>query len=238
MRDLGAALLAEVDLDAVAARLSRLPTAALLDALEGVVATLDNADPARRRKRAGVLGRLLGRDLVAQAQPDPVENRIRLQLAGAQALAVELAEGSDALAALSAHLQRQTARLDELLAGERLADTEADAAHRTVARQRRLEHLDAIAASWRATVAQIAVVRDHAALLLDRHAQVRDLLTTLWRQRAAATAAAAQLAADPGNERRLRTLLRAQLIPLRASALQIAASPSADIERPSKEPTP
>lgn len=226
---LGAGLVAAVDLDAIAARIAQLPTAALLGELEAVVAAVDSGDPARSRRRAGWWGRLLGRDLVAQAQPDPIEQRIRLRLAAAQTHADALVTEVAALEPLAASLQEQIARLEALLERERRAsNANGDASDAT--QLRRLSHLDAIAASWRATVAQIALIRTHAVQLLARHAQVRDLLLTLRRERNAAQATGAQL--DHDHASRLQTALR---------ELHTAASsftvPHAHADRPPQEPS-
>jgi len=246
-RDLGAELVATVDLERVATQLAALPGAALLAELDGIVAAIDNLDPIRRRRRAGFWGRLLGRDLVAQAQPDPVQARLRVGQAAAQAHADDLRERTNALQQLAERIQRQLASLDAVVDRERatLAHAPAGAAADLAARYRRLDHLAAIAASWRASVAHIALVHAHAAELLARHAQVRDLLLSLWQAQASARAASTAL--DHDGIARLQASLRdlsAQYPAAKSPAVKQPASttfrapPGAAPDRPTQEPLP
>lgn len=241
--EFGADQVASVSLDAVDAQLAQWPARPLLRELEAVVAAVEASDPARLRRRSGLWGRLLGRDLVELAQPDPVSTRVRLGLATAQSLADELGVRSVALERAAATLQQRADHLAALIADERerLAGSaevaEATANERLLARVRRLDHLAAIVASWRSSVAHIALVRSQAAQLLVRHAQVRDLMASLWRERASADAMSAQL--DPAGI----TCLHASLLDL---ANDIAAEtlstppapPAAEPHPPIKEPSP
>jgi hypothetical protein len=236
VRQIGADILAAVDLAAINARLTELPSGVLLAELENVLAAIDSSDPVRRRQRAGVFGRLIGRDLVAEAQTDSVESRVRLHVLAAQAHADALIDGRAELRTLSTSLQQQVERLSDLLAREGTS-LPVTAVHES-ARQRRLQHLDAILASWRMSVSQIAMVCDHAAALLDRHAQLRDVLVPLWRQRASAEAVAAQLDRERAAAiADVRDALRAQLASLHTSAPRLPAD-ATPIERIPKEPSP
>jgi hypothetical protein len=240
IRQLGADVLDGVDLDAVTARLSQLPTAALMAELEAVLEAVAGVTPALR-KRASWWDRLLARDLVAQAQPDPVGNRIRLGLSSAQARAAEVAAGADALGLQAVHLEQKIAELGALIEHERALPSGFDAAAAAEAwlapggaRVRRLAHLEAIADSWRACVAQITLVRSHAAQLRARHAQWRDLLVTLWREHATAEAAAARI--DANGIARLHDGLQ-ELAALPSIHPFPSAHPRADHDH-SKEPSP
>ena len=234
-REFGAELVAAVDLDAVATQLAQLPGAALLADLEAIVAAIDSIDPVRRRRRAGFWGRLLGRDLVAQAQPDPVQARIRLGLAAAQGHADELQQRSTALEQLSLRIQQQITRLDERVASERNTLTAISIEDpRLALRYRRLDHLAAIATSWRSTIAQIALVRAHAEQLLARHAQVRDLLASLWQAQTSAQAAGAAL--DHDGIARLQAALH-DLATTPSPSMSFAAPSGANHDRPTKEPS-
>jgi hypothetical protein len=102
------------------------------------------------------------------------------------------------------------------------------------ARLRRLDHLQAIADSWRACVAQIALVRSHAAQLLARHAQLRDLLVTLCREHATAEAAADCI--DANSIARLHDGLQ-ELAALPSTKSFPSVHPGADHDH-SKEPSP
>ncbi|MBF6024475.1 hypothetical protein [Lysobacter niastensis] len=204
---LGAELVAQVDLDAIGAHLANLPTAALLSELEGIAIAIDNADPARRRRRAGFFGRLLGRDLVAQAQPDPADTRVRLHLSSAQALAERLAAKAAELEPLAAWLREQSDRLRAVI-----DSTSADADSEPTLARRRV-HLGAIAATWDTTVRQVELMHQHVRHLLMRHAQVRDLLVPAWRQQALLTDPSARDEAE--TTARLQDTLRSQLAALR-----------------------
>jgi hypothetical protein len=239
IRQLGADVLDGVDLDTVTAQLSRLPTAALMGELETVLEAVSSVTPALR-KRASWWDRLLARDLVAQAQPDPVGHRIRLGLSSAQARAAQVAAGADALGLQAVFLEQKIAELGALIEHERALPSRLDAAAAEAwlapggARLRRLAHLEAISDSWRACVAQITLVRSHAAQLLARHAQLRDLLVTLWREHATAEAAAARIDAD--GIARLHDGLQ-ELAALPSTKPFPSAHPGADHDH-SKEPSP
>lgn len=214
--DAGVSALAE--LEALDARLHALPTTALLAELQGIVAAIETSDPARRRRRAGFLGRLIGRDLVAQAQPDPAETRVRLHLVSAGNLA-------DALSAQSAELTALAMRVREL--AQRLRESSAPASPQAGdedARVRRRLHLEAIATTWENAAAHAEQAHSHARHLLERHAQVRDLLVPAWRQQASLTASAQRR--DDEATTRLQHALHAQLAAMR---LSLAGTPPASV---------
>lgn len=200
----GADVLALVDLDAVNARLHALPTAALLTELHRVVAAIESMDPARRRRRAGFFGRLLGRDLVAQAQPDPVETRVRLHLSSARTVADDLLAQSDELAPLAARLRELAQRLRDCIAPPLSPDTIADEG---LARRRL--HLAAVATTWENAAMHVDQVGAHVRHLLERHEQVRDLLVPAWRQQTSLSASASRH--DDEATARLHDALHAQL---------------------------
>lgn len=230
---LGAALVAQADLDAITALIQALPVVPLLQQLDTIIAALDSADPVRARRRVGWLGRLMGRDLVAQAQVDPVEQRVRVALSSAQTLAGELAAELVKLQAAADGLQRQLGLLDATVSDARTRESADDRS------LRRLVHLDLIAASWTATLGHVAMVRGHARRLLDRHEQVRDVLVPLWRQHAAASAAGTQLRSDlrPDRFTQLQCELRVGLASLHESAEALPPQHTAPTVAP-KEPLP
>jgi len=231
---LGAALVAQADLDAITALIQGLPTASLLEQLDAVVAALDSTDPVRARRRVGWLGRLIGRDLVAQAQVDPVEQRVRVALSFAQTLAVELSSRLVNLQAAADGLQRQLGLLVATVSDARASHPADDRS------LRRLVHLDLIAAAWTATLAHVAMVRAHAHSLLDRHEQVHDVLVPLWRQHAAASAADTQLRSDTGPDRltQLQRELRIGLASLHESAQALPPQHTDTTTAAPKEPLP
>jgi hypothetical protein len=230
---LGAALVAQADLDAITALIQGLPTVPLLEQLDAAVAALDSSDPIRARRRVGWFGRLMGRDIVAQAQVDPVEQRVRVALSSAQSLADELSAQLVKLQAAADGLQRQLGLLDATVSDTRASGPTDDVS------ARRLVHLDLIAASWTATLAHVAMVRGHARRLMERHEQVRDVLVPLWRQHAAANAAGRQLRSDTRPDRfsQLQRELRIGLASLHDST-HVLPPPQTKANASPKEPLP
>ncbi len=209
-------VIAQVDQQAIAQLLEQLPTGALLKELDGILQTLDAADAVAARRRAGLLGRLLGRDLVAMARVDHIDTRLRLHLAGTDTHAASLKAHIALLASASEHLQGQ---IDALLEVTRLAscETGGDPQHEDVTR-RWLSHLDALAVGWRSTAAQLAMAISYARSMLERHRQVRDVLIPLWRQRVSAKALSTKLGADEASSQRsLHESVRRQITALRRS---------------------
>ncbi|HEY5849300.1 MAG TPA: hypothetical protein VIT62_00830 [Lysobacter sp.] len=231
---LGAALVAQVDLDAITALIQGLPTASLLEQLDAIVSAMDSADPARARRRVGWLGRLIGHDLVAQAQVDPVEQRVRVALSFAQTLAIGLASQLVDLQASAGRLQRQLGLLDATVSDARTSQPEDERS------LRRLVHLDLIAASWTTTLAHVAMVRDHARRMMERHEQVRDVLVPLWRQHAIASAAGTKLHSDARPDRfaQLQRELRIGLASLHDSAESLPSQHTDTTTAAPKEPLP
>ncbi|MDY6949105.1 MAG: hypothetical protein SXG53_25705 [Pseudomonadota bacterium] len=187
------AVIDEVDLDPVSHLLKSLPTTPLLGELEAVVQALDGADAARSRKRAGILGRLVGRDLLAQADPDPAERRVRVHLVRADGHATALREHLRLMEDAWKSLQAQCVRLDYAIgrAQRELVEQEGRLPHdarSTDTARRRIDHQCAIATFWGQTCTQLGVAVAHGRLLLDRHVQVRDLLVPLWLQNSASVA--------------------------------------------------
>jgi len=162
------------DPDAIGARLARLPTADLLEQLEAILAAIDSSVPERQRRRSGFFGRLLARDLVAQAQPDDVATRVRLHLATAHDIAERLSIEAVQLDTTAPKLRERARQLRAFT----VDTTGPDDPQRRVA----------LAATWDTAAAHVELVLAHARQLLRRHAQVRDVLVPAWRQQMALTA--------------------------------------------------
>lgn len=209
-------LIAQVDQEAIAELLAQLPTGALLKDLDSILETLDAADAVSAKRRAGLLGRLFGRDLVAMARVDDIDNRLRLHLAYTDAHAAGLESHLALLQGASEHLH---GHIDALLEVIRRASREPDGiAHLDDTTLRWLSHLDALAAAWRSTEAQLLLAISYGRSMLDRHGQVRDVLIPLWRQRIVARAMSSKLSADEASiQRSLHESVRRQITALRQS---------------------
>lgn len=217
--------------------LADLPTGPLLAALDAVVAAIDSTDPDRSARRAGLLGRLLGRDLVSQAHPDAPEDRVRVQLALAATHADRLLAHLDQLRAVAASLEKQIAELEASIDVARAQFADAAAEATTGEEARRLATREALATAWRQTLGQLRLALSHAELLLARHEQVRDLLVPLWRQHAAARALNATLGAEQAQ--RLASMHREALQALaNLHAPPAYFSPTLPTAAADREPTP
>lgn len=174
----------QVDLDRATALIERRSSSALLEELAGIVQALEVAAVRGAQRRTGIVGRLLGRDLSAQARAREAHDhiRIRLQLAERRAhdVALHIRELDDAIA----HVSRQGARLVEIAdRGRDALDAFAvDASPAPDTMGRRLAHLDMLIRSWDVTVAHMRLVRQYGELLLARYAYVRDVVVPEWRR--------------------------------------------------------
>lgn len=209
-------VIAQVDQEAIAMLLAQLPTGALLKDMDAILETLSAADAASARRRAGLLGRLFGRDLVAMARVDDIDNQLRLHLAYTDTHAANLKGHIALLTSASEHLQRQ---IDALMDVIGLASSKPDGvAHHDDVTHRWLSNLDIQAAAWRSTVAQLAMAIGYGQSMLERHGQVRNVLIPLWRQRVVAKAMTSKLSADEASSHRsLHQSVREQIIALRNS---------------------
>jgi hypothetical protein len=173
-----------VDLDRATALIERRSTSALLEELAGIVQALEVAQARGAARRSGIVGRLLGRDMPAQARARQARDhiRIRLQLAErrAQDVAGHIAELDDAIE----HVVRQRTRL--ALTAERGRDARGafslEAGTLPDAMERRLGHLAMLVSSWDVAVAHMRLVRQYGELLLARYAHVRDVVVPQWRR--------------------------------------------------------
>ena len=189
-------------LETAAALLERRPSTHLLAELQPLLAALAPQAPVSTPR---FIDRLLGRDLVRAAHPDPVDGRVRLHLqrSAVHAEAAEAHVGAldDSLRAIDAWLAMPPAATNAAAANE----------------ARRAEALHAAALTTRG---QLALARATALAILDQYRHLRDLLVPLWRQALAAEAAGAHAEAAQGLAE-----LRASL-GHRLHELQAAASPS------------
>ncbi|MFP7721322.1 hypothetical protein [Lysobacter sp. A3-1-A15] len=179
----GHEIASRLDFEAISRLLARAPAARLLADLAAIVEVIDASDAQRTRRRAGLLGRLLGWDLVAQAHPDAADARLRVHLAHASEHAERVQRHLSDLAALPVPVEQQIAAMDAFVTSSREACAASGAsAHR------RLDYFQALGDSWRTTRAQLELEAAHIRRVLERYHQVRDLLVPLWHQQAAGAA--------------------------------------------------
>lgn len=184
----GREIIRQVDPDRIAALIERRASSALLDELAGIVTALETADPRVSGRRAGIVGRLLGRDLAAQARARQAHEHVRIRLALAERRAQDVAAHIRELDEAVAHVRRQRARLAEIAdRGREALDAFAlGDAPRPDAMARRLDHLAVLVSSWDVAAAHMRVVREYGELLLARYAHVRDVVVPQWRRHAEA----------------------------------------------------
>ncbi|GAB2518263.1 hypothetical protein [Lysobacter humi (ex Lee et al. 2017)] len=227
----GREVVERVDLEAIAARLDALPTAPLLAELDAIVKVLATAADAHEAPRRGVVGRMLGRELATRTSPDPADYRVRAHLATAATQALTLERHLCELEAAATLLDQQRRVLDQVLERGRAVpgvETADDAARAFDPMLRRLTQLEAIAAAWQASRAHLSTALALGRSVLDRHAQVRDVLVPLWRQAAGTAALSPRLrGAEAERLARLGTFLRTQIDALRGAP---AKAPPDDVD--------
>ncbi|MCD9030783.1 hypothetical protein LDO32_03415 [Luteimonas sp. Y-2-2-4F] len=182
----GEAALADLAAVGIEAALDPAPAAALVDRLGALRLAMQSADPAGLRRRVGLFGRLLGRDVALESEAGALAGR----------LGVLVHEADRAAGTLAAHAAGQAACAGRVEAGcRRLAGLEADARAwlRTAdvaapeplreALERRLDHLRTVLATHELAARQLALLQEQSAGLLARYRNIRDVLLPAWRQR-------------------------------------------------------
>lgn len=164
------------------ASLGDSPVAGLLDSVHALQAALLSANPQALRRRVGWIGRLLGRDLVLEAEGRALRERLRVLVIDAEA---RLAFFSRFDAGIAAQEQRLLAAVDALGASidaldgatpASLLDTFADAI------ERRRQHLLSLQQAWRITLAQLALTRVNHQQLAQRIQPLLPLVQSLLEQ--------------------------------------------------------
>lgn len=179
----GREVIRQVDMDRIAALIERRASSALLDELAGIVLALEAADPRGAGRRSGIVGRLLGRDLGAQARARQAHEHVRIRLDLAERRAQDVATHMCELDEAVVHVHRQRTRLCELAERGRGAIDAFDlgVAARPDAMARRLDHLAVLISTWDVAAAHMRLVRQYGELLLTRYAYVRDVAVPQWR---------------------------------------------------------
>jgi hypothetical protein len=181
-------IIGQVDLDRATALIERRSTSALLEELAGIVQALEVAQSRNAARRAGIVGRLLGRDMPAQARARQAHEHIRIRLHLAERRAQEVVAHLVELDEAIDHVMRQRMRLAQI--ADRGRDARGTFALEPCAApdamERRLGHLAMLVSSWDVALAHMRLVRQYGELLLARYAHVRDVVVPQWRRDAEA----------------------------------------------------
>lgn len=164
------------------ASLDDSPVPALLHAVHALQTVLLSANPKALRARVGWIGRLLGRDLVLDAEGRAFRERLRVLVHDADAKLAAFARFDDAIAA---HEQRLLASIDTL--GTAIAELDGTTPAVQLeaipdAIERRRQHLLALQQAWRITAAQLALTRLNHRQLAQRIAPMLPLVQALLEQ--------------------------------------------------------
>ncbi|WP_318241182.1 hypothetical protein [Xanthomonas bonasiae] len=179
-------------LDAVGQTLAQRDTtpdsgAALVRELEHIQQALQARDPHRIRRASGVLGRLLGRDLEAQAEAETLSSQLGVVLLRADQQALGLQQRLDDHGAMAAAADAGVAALERWIAA---APVPVSGTQLTEAWSRRLDHLQRVAAAWQLEAAQWRLLQQQGNELLQRYRHIREVLLPAWRQAESAVQAA------------------------------------------------
>jgi len=179
--------------------LDHASAAALVARLDELRRALQADRPHALRRGSGLVARLTGRDVEAEAEAERLRGRLGVLLAEADRSATELKartvlqqglleETREAIARIAAAIDTARAWLQAHPDAGTVAPEMAAAAPRERL-ERRLDQLATVQAAWSIGARQIALLRDQNLDLLARHQRIRDVLLPAWRQVALAEAA-------------------------------------------------
>ena len=183
----------------LAGTLDHAPAAALVARLDELRRALQAGNPRAARRGTGLFGRLLGRDVQAEAEATRLRDRLGALLAAADRDAEALKARAAVQQALLGEVEQASARIGERIdhASRWLdAHPDAGAAQGPVAAPRdrlrqRLDQLATVQSSWSIGAGQLTLLRDQSLDLLARYRRIRDVLLPAWRQHALGDAARA-----------------------------------------------
>ena len=172
--------------------LDHAPAAALVARLDDLRRALQADDPRAARRGTGLIGRLLGRDVQAEADGRRLRDQIGALLAAADRDAEGLRSRTLVQQALLHELGRAAARIGDSVDRARRwldAHPHAGAAQGPVAAPRdrlrqRLDQLATVQSAWSIGAAQLTLLRDQSLDLLARYRRIHDVLLPAWRQHA------------------------------------------------------
>ncbi len=191
----GAELLAAVE-QLLANAATGTAAARLVAEMNNIREAMSAADARHIRRSVGLLGRLLGRDVEAQARAEQLATQLDVCLLRADACVQALLQELEQNLQQMARMQMAVAAIEDwAAAGEAIpapVDTLAQAAL-----QRRLQHLRGLAQLRYTEAGQLRLLHAQGVELIERYQRIRDVLLPLWRQQDLAARAAdkqAQLA--------------------------------------------
>lgn len=179
--------------------LDHAPAAALVQRLDELRRALQAGSPRVARRGAGLVGRLLGRDVQAEAEALRLRDRLGVLIARADADAGGVRARTRVQQALLDEVERSIHAIEARTGQARDwldAHPQAGTGSGLVASSRerllqRLDQLDTVRAAWTIGASQLALLRDQSLDLLARYQRIRDVLLPVWRQHALGDAAAA-----------------------------------------------
>lgn len=179
--------------------LDHAPAAALVQRLDELRRALQAGSPRVARRGAGLVGRLLGRDVQAEAEALRLRDRLGVLIARADADAGGVRARTRVQQALLDEVERSIHAIEARTGQARDwldAHPQAGTGSGLVASPRerllqRLDQLDTVRAAWTIGASQLALLRDQSLDLLARYQRIRDVLLPVWRQHALGDAAAA-----------------------------------------------
>jgi hypothetical protein len=173
--------------------------ASLVASLQTLQRALQAGNPGQLRRGTGLIGRLLGRDVEAEAEAGALQRRLGILIADADRAAGALRARAAGHGPLRHALADAIARIDER---HRRARTWLDAHPHAgvealpgslpprVRLEQRLEQLQAVHATWALGVRQLELLHAQQLDLLARYQRIREVLLPAWRQHALARASA------------------------------------------------
>ncbi len=163
--------------------------ARLVAEMDNIRQAMSAADGRQLRRSVGLLGRLLGRDVEAQARAEQLARQLDVCLLRADGCVQELLQELELNLQQVARMQVAVAAIEEWAgAGEAIpapVDTLAQAAL-----QRRLQHLRGLAQLRYTEAGQLRLLHAQGVELIERYQHIRDVLLPLWRQQSLALRAA------------------------------------------------
>lgn len=165
--------------------------AALAACLHDLHRAMQAGKPREIRRGTGLIGRLLGRDVVAEAEADGLRQRLGVLLADADRSADHVRTHAVSQQSVHDALAQGIERIEGAIRSARgwLDGDVARAAHPARgALERRLGQLATVQASWQVGMQQLQFLHRQQLELLARYQRIRDVLLPVWRQGALAEA--------------------------------------------------